>query len=744
VTFASFPPWWLAGLVGLAVVAAVWAEYRRPLAPLSAFQRSTLVAIRVIALVVLVLFLFRPIALLHPAGTREAVVPVLVDVSRSMRLTDAEGQSRIARASSLVQSELLPALSASYRTQLFAVGDSLAAADAGSLSARARRSDLAGALTRVRERFRDERVAGIVLISDGADTGSVAHAEPQPLQADLPPVFAVGVGAAGGIRDREVVSVAAGDQRLDRASVDLQVSTASSGFGRQPFELRLLAGGQLLERRRVTPSADGSPNDERFTVFPDQQTATVYTVEIPAERDEPVAENNIRRVLVSPAGRKRRLLVLEGAPGFEHSFLMRAWAADPGLEVDAVVRKGRNASGSNTFSIQAAAARTQALSEGFPARRADLYAYDAVVIANIEGDFFTRGQLAMIADFVSERGGGLLVTGGHSLAPRGLIGTPLEALLPVELDDRRAGGLATAPLTSEVGAPNQVVLTAEGEAHPMMRLGRSGDETRQKWTALPPLASLAELGPPRAGATVLAVSSAPGGGTRPVIVVQRYGRGRSMVFGGEASWRWRMMMASTDRSYEMFWRQASRWLAETAPDPVNLATPDAAEPGDSVEIAIDARDASFAVVPDASVTAAIVSPDGRERTLPVRRVAESAGRFTSAFVPDQPGAYHVRVEATRGRESLGTTDRWMLVGGGDREFADPRLNEAWLRRLARSTGGRYVRANDAGRVVSWLQDTARMHAEPERRDLWHQPWAIVFIILLLSAEWILRRLWGLR
>ncbi len=140
----------------------------------------------------------------------------------------------------------------------------------------------------------------------------------------------------------------------------------------------------------------------------------------------------------------------------------------------------------------------------------------------------------------------------------------------------------------------------------------------------------------------------------------------------------------------------------------------------------------------------VVSPDGSERTLPVRGVAESAGRFMSAFVPDRPGAYRVRVEATRGRESLGTSDRWMLVGGGDGEFADPRLNEAWLRRVARTTGGRYVRANDAGRVVSWLQDTARQHPDPERRDLWHQPWTMASIILLLSAEWMLRRWWGLR
>ena len=104
----------------------------------------------------------------------------------------------------------------------------------------------------------------------------------------------------------------------------------------------------------------------------------------------------------------------------------------------------------------------------------------------------------------------------------------------------------------------------------------------------------------------------------------------------------------------------------------------------------------------------------------------------------------MRAEARRGTASLGASDRWIYVGGGDREFADPRLNEGFLRRAARDSGGRYVRAADASRVVTWLQEAARQNAAPEQRDLWHEPWAFAVVALLLSAEWMLRRRWGLR
>ncbi|HEV3061879.1 MAG TPA: hypothetical protein VGY48_26760 [Vicinamibacterales bacterium] len=758
-------PWWLAALITAGIAGAAYVQYRRPLAPLSRTQHGLLVALRVLALVALALFLFRPIAILPPSGSRDAIVPVLVDTSRSMRINDADGQSRLARATATLKTDMLPELSRHFVTDVFSVGDRVAPVAVPAidqLGANGRRTDLAGALAAIRDRYRGQRVAGILLLTDGGDTGG---GEALEQGGEGPPVFAIGVGAPDGLHDREVLGVAAGDPRIDRASVDVHVSAVSAGFGRTPFPLRLLANGRLLETRRVAPPADGSPVDEVFTVAPEPLNATVYTAEIPTTDNEAVVENNTRSVLVSPAGRKRRVLVIEGAPGFEHSFMTRAWAGDPSLEVDVVTRKGKNGEGQDTYFVQAGAGRAAALTSGFPPRREQLFAYDALVVANVEGDYFTRAQLAMTAEFVGERGGGLLVMGGRSFAQRGLSGTPLEEVLPVELTDRRGGLSATSPTSpasgaartapttasslkiitnNEIATHNKMSLTSDGETHPIMRFGSSPDDTRQVWAKLPALAASAPLGAPRPGAKVLALTTAPGGGVFPVVAVQRYGQGRSMIFAGEASWRWKMMLASSDRTYEVFWRQAARWLAADSPDPVAITVPDALEPGDAATVDVDARDSSFAPVTDATVDATLTAPGGDVTTLKLRRADSTSGRFTAAVSPDRAGLYRVQAQARRGSEALGTADRWFYVGGADREFADPRLNEGALRRIARATGGRYARLAEASRVVSWLESSIPQNAAPERRDLWHEPWAFALVVMLLSSEWILRRLWGLR
>jgi uncharacterized membrane protein len=735
-------PIWLAALVVAGITGVVLLGYRRPLVPLPLAGQIALAGLRFLTLSALVLALARPTIMVPPEGAHDLIVPVLVDGSRSMRVPDAaEGRARIDHARRLLTDAVLPALSARFTPEVLVFGKSVVPATPEAIAADAQQSDLSGALAQVIERYRGRSIAAIVVLTDGAETGRASEELGRGVSV---PVYPLGIGSVVGPPDLEVIGLSAGDPRLDAATVDLRVTAVSRGLGRAPFQLRVLTDRGVLESRRVTPGAEGSPVDAVFTVLPDPVTATVYTVEAVADRSEPILENNRRSVLVSPAGRKRRILTVQGSPGYDHSFMARALAADPGLELDTVTRKGKNDAGQETYFVQAGGGRAAALTDGFPSTRESLFVYDAVIVGNIEGDFFTHAQLQLMADFVSERGGGLLVYGGKSFAQRGLTNTPLEEVLPVELGDRR-GGLARASFDPDrMPTHHGVALTLEGVSHQIMRIGGSIDESERLWAAMPALSSAAQLGGPRPGAQVLAVTSVGGGAVVPLVAVQRYGRGRAMTFAGEGSWRWRMMLPHTDRSHEFFWRQSARWLSTAAPEPVSVLVPDAAEPGDSLSLGVDVRDAAFTAAPDAQIAATLTAPGQAPAPLTFKRESDRGARFLTTFRPERQGLYRLRVEARRGSTALGVDDRWFLVGESNREFADPRLNEGVLRRIARASGGRYATTDEVSDLPSWIEASAPPPPDPVRRDLWHQPWAFGLLLLLLSAEWILRRQWGLR
>jgi len=735
VSFANPIPWWAFAAVVVSAAIVAWLAYRRRSLPAS--QRMTLSLLRFVTLVALTVFLLRPVAAHPDDGGRGIVVPVLVDTSRSMSIEDASGARRIDRARQMIVDRLLPMLGPRFAVEVLSFGEALAPIDPSQLSSSARQSDLEGALTALAARYRGRPVAGVVLMSDGGDTSSGAeHAATQ-----TPPVFAVGIGAPAPGKDREVLSVAAADRTLDDSRVDLEVSAVSHGLGAAPLELRLLENGRPIDVRRVVPAGDGTPVREVFQVSPVRGVPAVYTVETPAASGELVPENNARSVLVQAPTRPRRVLLVEGAPGFEHSFLRRAWASDSGLEIDAVVRKGRDDQGTDTYYVQAARSRSDSLTAGYPATREALFFYDALVLGNVEGYQFTRAQLEAARAFVGQRGGGLLVLGARSFLSRGLVDTALEEVLPLDLSDQGGVTAAAAPR-----APNRVSLTPAGESHPVMQLAPDTDDTRKQWDALPALASVATVGGPRAGASVLAVSSGAGGTPRPLVAVQRFGEGRAMVFAGEASWRWRMMMPAADRSFDTFWRQALRWLASSATDPVHIVVPQGTTPGVPASLRVFARTAAFEPQPAAAVDLRVTAPDGRSEvvgTVP-EKGADAAGRFVAEYRPATAGVYKISVDAKNGSALLGSATASMLVGGADVEMTDPRLNRQALARVAAASGGRVVeedQLDSLGDILKALVPAAELSV---RRDLWHNGWSFAAILALLSAEWMLRRRWGLR
>ena len=736
VTFTNALPWWGVFLVAGGIAIIAWRAYAHSIVPRP--RRDLLIALRAVTLAALVVFLMRPVRV-SDRGLRDVFVPVLVDASRSMSIDDADGRRRIDRARELVVREIQPELGNQFHVDVLSFGDRLRETSPADLAAIDRQSDLSGALAAVRDRYRGRPVAGVIVVSDGGDTsGSI------PAEGAVPAVYAFGVGSRSIGRDREITSATVAEAVADDSRIDLAVSAVSHGTGTEPIALQLEANGKPIEVRRIAPAAEGVPVHTVFQVTPARGSAVVYSVEVPLLSGELVPENNTRSVLVQPPARQHHVLFVEGAPGFEHSFLKRAWAADSGLDVDSIVRKGKNEQGADTYYIQASQSRSNALSNGYPSRPEELFAYDAIVLANVQSTQLTREQQELTRAFVGKRGGGLLVLGARTFTKPGLNDTPLEELLPLQLVDR--GDTDTVLPASTSRGLNRVALTAAGEAHPIMQLGASVDVTRQRWNATPALASTVPLGGPRPGASILAITGGAGGVARPVVAVQRFGQGRALVFAGEGAWRWRMFLPSTDRSYDTFWRQAVRWLALSADDPVAMRLPAAAAPGENVSIRVLARNAAFVPQPDASVDVDVTSPDGRHETIHAAqpREPQEDGAYVARFRANGPGVYRIRAAARQGATATGSASAAMLVGGSDPEMTDPRLNLQVLQRVALRSGGAIVTPGETAALVQRLRAAVPAARLAVTHELWQTGWSFVAIVALLTSEWVLRRRWGLR
>ena len=116
---------------------------------------------------------------------------------------------------------------------------------------------------------------------------------------------------------------------------------------------------------------------------------------------------------------------------------------------------------------------------GFPATREELFTYRALILGSIEASHFSHEQLRMISDFVSERGGSLLMLGGrHAFAEGGYAGTPVADALPVTLDARFARDTAFFDTLS-------IQLTRAGAAQPALRIAESPAASQERWRELP-------------------------------------------------------------------------------------------------------------------------------------------------------------------------------------------------------------------------------------------------------------------
>ncbi len=758
-------------LAVFALIATVW-NYSR--VPLRGWPRMAGAALKILGFALLLLCLLEPQWVTSAPKEKANVVAVLLDDSKSMRLPDV--RAGITRGQRLMEAwkegalTWRSALDKEFRVRSFQFGGTLREQGRGSEPAfDGSPSLLGGALRQLRDRMGEAPVA-VVALTDGV-AADLAELD----AASLPPVYPVVFGSKTGEKDLAIGSVTVTQGAFEDAPVTLGVEVRATGFsGAVKARVRVEcidppapAGADpvLVRSELEVPPAPGRATTQiQFT--PPRSGPTFYAVRLESPDIKPEAEltteNNAREVCVNRARGPHRLLYVAGRPNWEFGVMRRALEADAELQLQALIRiakrepkftfKGRGGESTNPLFrgfqkgedadlqrydqpvvVRINVDSVEDLKSGFPKTVEELFSFKALILDDIEAEFFSSDQQRMIQRFVAERGGGLLMLGGmESFEGGGWRETPVETVLPVWMgkDSPPAGA-------------SHWALSREGLLEPWVRRRKTETEETDRIRRLPPLEVVNGVAGIKPAASVLAWTQG-GSGQKPALVTQRYGLGRSAALLAGDLFRWGIGEPAHGQDVAKLWRQIARWLVADVPTAVD-ATAVWSVPAQSARIQIKVRDTGARPVEDAEVRVRVRRVGESEAaTLDLRAEAASEpGVYVLEHPVASEGAFVANVSAFQADGTLaGTAEVGWVQDNVETEFQNALPDFAAMDALARSTGGELIAVDDLEKLPSRLRKVPQLLTELRVRPLWHSSGAFALALLCLSAEWIIRRKGG--
>ncbi len=648
-------------------------------------------------------------------------------------------------------------------------------ADFARLDFQGDRSNLGRVLTTLKSRLAERPVAGLLLFTDGVATDELDELD----LSGLPPVYPVPIGATDGLIDLAISRVTTTTTSFEDAPVTLQVELNGQGLSAGPITVRVDdAAGTAVKHETLSLTDPAKPPSFRFQLRPTETGVTFYRVRAVCGADlaafdrpavtETTSDNNARWVAVDRGTGPYRLLYVAGRPNWELKFLRRSLEHDDQLKLTSLIRiarkeakfdfRGRDGESVNPLFrgfdgvgeeterydqpviVRLDTTSPEEFRDGFPKTAADLFQFHAIILDDLEAEFFSAEQLGLIERFVSERGGGCLMLGGLESFRQGGYGpTAIGRMLPVYLD---------APPRIPPPAGYRLALTRDGWLQPWARLRSTETDEVRRLRELASFRTLNTISGAKPGATVIAEVTDAQGQTSPALVEHRYGQGRAAALLIGDLWRSQLELADDQRAADDLgkaWRQMLRWLIVDVPDRVALqAMPDDASGLPLIRLEARVRDGDFQPQDNAAVTLTVQPPAGPPLTLPAEPSLREPGLY-EATVAGRPGGRWTATVDVRDPDGqpLGQGATGWAADLLAEELRQVTPDRAALERLAAQTGGRVVEAADLERFVGGLSSREVPVMETDVTPLWHHPLMWLLIAGCLAVDWGLRRRHGL-
>jgi hypothetical protein len=629
-------------------------------------------------------------------------------------------------------------------------------------------SQLGTAVRQVLNDFRGGSLAAVVLLSDGVTTEGEDLVKVSHYAAQVGvPLYLVGLGDSFEQRDLILHDLQCEDSVYTNDRIVFELRLTGQGYTNLtvPVRLREKGSDKILDKQDVTvgdATGRGQPAKVRLIHQPKEAGEKTFVIETPVQADEVQGDNNVLERTVFVRDTKLfKVLYVEGYPRYEYRFIKTL------LERESNRTKGNKTIDLKVLLLDAdpdyAAEDRSALAE-FPIKT-ELNQFDVVILGDVDPKHPKLGDknLLQLAEFVREKGGGLLMIAGERSAPYLYKNSALADVLPIEVVRADPPDDPDAPRTQGY----RPELTPVGRLHPIFRFNPDEKANEDVWRHLREMYWWAEGYRVKPAAEVLAVhpkvkARADERGSRPedglpLVCQQFVGSGRCMFFGFGETWRWRYR--EDELHFNQFWIQTVRYLARSRLGRVELhldrQTPyrrgepikvtvrfpdDAAPPGPETEVkvVVERRPPRKGAAPREDAGKA--GPPLEVRTVQLARVEGSRSTYEGLLTQTPEGEYQFWLSAPP--VPTGPKPRAecrVLAPPGEMELL--RMNLPDLERAAEESHGRFYTLAEADRLLGELPPGTRvsLNASGPPWLLWNHTLLFAVVLLLLTLEWVLRK-----
>ena len=627
-------------------------------------------------------------------------------------------------------------------------------------------TDIAGAISGIMREAQGRRLSAIVLVSDGAATqpGRLNEVLDEAAGRQIP-IFPVRIGSPAAPLDIALTSVLAEQSVFVNDRLPVQARITARGLVEPvTLDVRLIdrRTDTVVDSRQALIDPKQPTSTVELHVTPTQRGPATYRVEVVALPAEITADNNAESVEVHVLDNELRVLYCEGYPRYEYRYLKNALLREKTIQLSVLlIEADERFVQEGTDPIRA-----------FPESPEKLNRFDVVIFGDVDprSGWLSVAQMKMLLDFVGNAGGGFAMIAGERAAPHRYLGTPLEKLIPVRIDPSFLGQYNT---TLTTGFRSR--LTPEGRrsriftGNSELRIANSEFAIRnsQFTTSRADLYWYARTLGPRPGATVLSEHPTirTEAGPMPIVVTGHYGAGKLFFQATDDTWRRRrgsdqQAGSASEFTHDTYWVQMTRSLARglrlSQTRRLTLRT-------DHGTYAYAAPVRTYAHIHDAQLSAAqgdtieVTAENigdtgnarrdrlkaGPTRRFLLHRLSADANEFEGTWVPPRPGNYALTVTDFSPNPDESVPSVSLRVERPSLESKSPQADHALLARLADASGGRVVDLDELTEVLSTIPDRSVRIPDDVVEPLWDSKLVFVLFALMISMEWVSRKVMGL-